>query len=1267
MAPKKKKNQRLLDAAAFAMLTEIEKQRAIRLNDNYYVVYPKKLQPEQLKIIKEKKDYNESEAKTKRNEAKNALREDVTINDFKGSNQMMGQFMLNGSKLLEKDWRLFRHASTEMDWVKKSMAALNNTLSEGLAEFINENGSFNEKAYMEKINTAFDEFITAAQNYADNRNPSSSAGKRRRRRVVDLLNNAKQMKRSMKTIVDSIKEGAIEFDKMDANTKAGLNSWNLVNQISSNEVAELEWQNQGNSTDVYRIKLKGDDGNEYYLKENLPFLNENLQGFLSRRMKQLEVSQQNKKAGGDPNKVEERISKITDADYANCNKLLSNLSNALSNASDEKRDALADKFSSYFAHNFDDIFAELEIYNTLVGVKIEGNIDEMIANAENALEKQALRMRKMVLEESGRLNNNKMAPTEKLTAAQWMKMKLNLNEKDDKVFYDSIKNLSDKEMETLFRVTLGKEVELFGQMSAKKMQNGDDKAAINNTATSRVAEHLGFDDVITKSKTMLVKFTRRDGTAVNQLCTVCEAAKGLELIDLMKMAEQTGKKIVYSPEASRQLLRLQAADTLTLQKDRHGRNFKCDHYVDKQTGNIVIKTVKAYDNDMSFDAVSLAEAFNEPSGEPQRNQFLPAMDTVVKKDSALYKFVLGHYFGVDTVTPPRKAEIPIVKIPYSQREVDLTNRGGLSFGPRLTWTGEGYISSPDDIRMNYKMNRIKIKKENLTDEDKAKISEEINSHPEWHINKDLNNDENLINYSLQKYCDISNAIEKIWYRPKKEQDALREAAKQEGKTLSRDNVFFKTNLTDEQIMKLGDLVDELEKLESQFDFTTVADKHDNPIMDCFIKSVKYMYRTVYGDNIDIRMAKEAKNHEALKSLINKDGDLEIPSLLHYDHEAYKSLQKSVAEFKDPNSLIVHKLKELGLSQDKISALAARNEEMLNKIEIAQEKAQKFYQAAGWTTKPKNKFFLDKEDYKDLDNLTDYAIDPGNTYLAVDNDNYLTGQNVTMFVNGEMKSVPFKDLMNESERLKAEKYNDQIKNDEKRWKYKDEEKANKQTYNNNTADYSSVSTNAVEYVNCCINDNVYSLSHDEFKDKQKFTSKVIDGLFNKRLKSEITKMEQPIKVDKVREMRQSDSKLKTAFKAEYNSVEGKIFAEQIKGLSEELYASGNYKKMTETSFDNLVNKGFENSMMTVFNKINDPNVADKNAKIDEIASTAKQMKSFAKKHGITINQENMLSSFMEKNPNAFTPEQANKLKAAMKPAPAPAPEKKNPGLGAPGMN
>ena len=50
MAPKKKKNQRLLDAAAFAMLTELEKQRAIRLNDNYYVLYPRKLQPEQLSM-----------------------------------------------------------------------------------------------------------------------------------------------------------------------------------------------------------------------------------------------------------------------------------------------------------------------------------------------------------------------------------------------------------------------------------------------------------------------------------------------------------------------------------------------------------------------------------------------------------------------------------------------------------------------------------------------------------------------------------------------------------------------------------------------------------------------------------------------------------------------------------------------------------------------------------------------------------------------------------------------------------------------------------------------------------------------------------------------------------------------------------------------------------------------------------------------------------------------------------------------------------------
>ena len=1261
---KKEKNKRLLNASAYALLQDAEKRRAIKLSGGYYVLYPKELQPAQLKVIKNERDYNETTAKTKRNEAKNSLVEEVTINDFKKTNQMLGQFIMNGSSLLEKDWRLFKKASPEMDWVKKSLAALNNTLGEGLAEYINKNGVFDEKAYLEKINTAFEEFIAAAQNYADSRSPSSWAGKRRRRRVVDLLNNAKKMKGSLKTMVDSVKQGSIEFEKMDAQTKTGLTSWNLINQVNYQETTEIEWQNQGNSTDVYRIKLKGEDNKEYYLKENLPFLNENMQGFLTRRIKQLDISKNNRGANGDKRLVEQRLLKISDKDYNNCKTLLENLSNALKNTEEEGKQALSDKFAAYFAHNFDNIFAEREIYNDLVGTVDENDLDQLIENSKNDMEKEALRVRKQVLEDRGINTAGSAIPEKELSAAQWIKIKLKLDDNKDKLFYDSIKNLTDDEIETLFRVTLGKEVELFGQMSANKMQSGEDKAAINNTATSRVAEHLGFDDVITKSKTMLVKFPRRDGSEVTQLCTVCEAAPGLELIDLMKMAEKSGKKIVFSPEANRQRLRLQAIDTLTLQKDRHGRNLKCLHEIDPETGNIIIKTIKAYDNDMSFDAVSLLEAFDEASGEPKRNQFLPAMNTVVKKDSALYKYVLGSYFGVDTLSMPAKAEVPVVKLGGgTNMYVNLKERGGLSFGPKLVWNGENAIQYAGTINTVFRSydNQLIINK--VSPEEIQKMREEAKNFqyfPKDHSFEDEADKDKafLIEYSKYKFVELSEKIREIWLRPAAERKEMEKKAKAEKKSTNDARIFYRTDLSDEQIIKLDGLIKEIEELEKKFDFSGVCNSMAVPLIDCFNKSVKYMYYTVYGDTIDYRMMTQAKDYDAIKSLMNKNGDLEIPSLLHYDHEAFKSLQKSVADYKNPDSLAVHKLKELGLSDEKINALAQRNEEMLEKIKDASQKAEIFYKAAGWKTSPKNKFFLDKEDYKDLDNLSDYAINPANTYLAIDNDNYLAGQKFMMNVKGKQTMVSYEQLMNGQEKLKAENYNDYIMNDEKRWKYEDNEKVNKKAYESNTANQSSVSTNAVRYMKCSLDDAIYAISHNEIKDKQQLSEKFWEVLYNKRILSEMSKAKQPYNVDKIRERMKPDSQMRTAYKAEFNTEEGRLFNQQMERLAEEVFREGNHKKMTGEVFEKVVDKAFKRSIKSIFKGINDQNVVDKNAKIEGIAKAATKMKDIAKLHGVAINQEEILNKFISKNPNAFTAEQANKLKEAMKPAAEKAPGKQN---------
>jgi hypothetical protein len=148
--------------------------------------------------------------------------------------------------------------------------------------------------------------------------------------------------------------------------------------------------------------------------------------------------------------------------------------------------------------------------------------------------------------------------------------------------------------------------------------------------------------------------------------------------------------------------------------------------------------------------------------------------------------------------------------------------------------------------------------------------------------------------------------------------------------------------------ELGEAIEELRALNEQFDFSHLKNDISVPVVDAFIKSTIFLYDVTYGDKIENRIAIQGKDPKAIQELMDKDGNLEIPSMLHFDADAYRELQRTVNEFNNPNSVIVQKLKEVGLSDEKIQALHTRNVEMLDYINnVAIPKAQAFYRAAGW--------------------------------------------------------------------------------------------------------------------------------------------------------------------------------------------------------------------------------------------------------------------------------------------------------------------------------
>ena len=108
-------------------------------------------------------------------------------------------------------------------------------------------------------------------------------------------------------MIETTKEGTIQFEQLSAEERESINANNFVNKIPAKVTSEVIWQNEGNSTDVYRVTIVGEDGKHYYIKENLPFLNENMAGFLKRRIRQLNVSSQNHFDNPNPDLIEERL------------------------------------------------------------------------------------------------------------------------------------------------------------------------------------------------------------------------------------------------------------------------------------------------------------------------------------------------------------------------------------------------------------------------------------------------------------------------------------------------------------------------------------------------------------------------------------------------------------------------------------------------------------------------------------------------------------------------------------------------------------------------------------------------------------------------------------------------------------------------------------------------------------------------------------------------------------------------------------------------
>jgi hypothetical protein len=754
---------------------------------------------------------------------------------------------------------------------------------------------------------------------------------------------------------------------------------------------KTDWQNQGNSTDVYRIVVK-EEGSDvvYYIKENLPLLSSDVEGFLDRRLTELASSKQ-AHVSNDSSREELRMREahMKEADYDACTRFLTAIKNKIQNAPAAERLNVRKRMTAIFAHDFDRMFKQLHYHNQAARIldKEGDNFDvaKWTAVAKNQDNPQ-YEIAKILLDYMGYdLEGNKIdasdagaearEPLKEINEKDWIIKELKLNEGTDQDLGRLLGDVFGQDqksgiIENLFRISLGKEVELFGQMRDRTAGDAEEITATNNTATSRLATRTGFSDVVTVSESRIVRFKDRNGNEVERFCTVMKEAEGDEFLDVLKRAGDENKQIEYTPDVIRELMRLNAFDMVCLQVDRHGRNFKCK--TEEKDGKIIITRVMSYDHDMSFGEESLKDAFKDG----QDKGFLKNPTQVIKKDSPMYRYVVRNYFHLggkmsflDDIAEPDWARLIDDCKEHSRFRVKLE---------KLAGNLNSFISVPFQ-QERYMSMRFNIEGSNLN---------QANSLYEGHVRtskgEELNEDEEAEVTSRlgETYGQLMNVL------------------------YDKKSKSLKSKFNKEEKADLSDALFKLYELDKNYDFFSLShkDSQTSGLVTLWIKKTLYTYSQVLKaererENIDDMINEEPVSREQkdeiranLARITDPEtGDIVIPTMLHFDMDAWIGIQTMKSSLEGKDGIITGDLKGLGFRDAKIDKLRQRCADMEKMVLEAKNKAEAFYRLAGWKNDtPQGRFFLKKEDYASFKNMSELSVDPGQTYLSIDNENFLFG-------------------------------------------------------------------------------------------------------------------------------------------------------------------------------------------------------------------------------------------------------------------------------------
>ncbi|MBR2187530.1 MAG: hypothetical protein IJ857_09345 [Lachnospiraceae bacterium] len=928
-------------------------------------------------------------------------------------------------------------------------------------------------------------------------------------------------------------------------------------------VGNVQHQNQGNSQEVYvvdvnktdvdgrHVEAKNENGEvvRYYMKENLPMLDKTTDLYLDRRIKELEKGKEYKNSPNERNKEEYRMKKsgADDIDYDNGKRFLEAAKHEITTGKKEKRDAARKDFCDFLAHDFDSLFREYEEYKRLLNKGANG-VEPLSREEMAALKNQAQNDPIKALLYEALYHQMMGEQVEKLGPFEWLVRTGIIKENTKDPLYNILKEISQQpdvmrdgkmtsRLEVLLRVTTGKEAELFGQMTARA-KGGTDMSQYLTMMTSEMGSVYGFD-VLCKTYMAVTDFERwNEENAVGSVVTLQEEAKGMEWIELQKEAMKNGKKVRLSPNAARQMISLQVIDTISAQTDRHGRNFKCE-YAEKD-GYYVVKSIKAYDHDMSFSEVTPEKAFEEEKGKDgktkklKKNGFLPPMIQKITPSSPLFRYIRRSYLHkkkehgwLDDVKPAMYDKPLKVKDPKTGEYVEKTERtlipsrakdalltvfykSALSFNKRDKSKRADYhnvVNQPKDIydrswvrqgdKCNFVMKRDKKLNINITEDlfsakpTWVKKIDDLDNMPYEEFAQKIDedtaeslriekatDDEVQAVKALWKFSRIISELGRLMIPPaegNKEYEYTGNDLFGNDRNLFYSSLVMKRNYTgdglvtysEEDKQRILELGKQLKDLNDQWDFTGLyinyktacgysfqgtdsytRDKesfrmpekdritgmylNDSQIgyFDGYIQATLEYIATMFKDDPVINHMNEQVPDELKEFYDEESNTLSLPSVLHMDEEDYKRAQLIVADFE--NGTLKARMQARQLSEKSINAAFLRAKDTVAKINKMKDMAEKLLRlkypdlwerdknkpAKDWD--PKLRFFLSAKEFEDLNDLSDLALDPGDTYLVQDDDDYMSTQDA------------FKECMTRSEQKDAKDRRKKAYLDQKRW-------------------------------------------------------------------------------------------------------------------------------------------------------------------------------------------------------------------------------------------